>query len=219
MNRRWERGRDGYSARVRFGANRRQRFRMAVSSDGEAEARAELLAEIASSLAASGHAEHAEVFLKRAAAGDDDEAAEVLELARKLADGRAVVNDRKLDAARTTFRMVAERWVSGELARRYPDHVRKKRTADKDRGCLNKLIPIEEAGLDARALELSAALTVALEREDAGAAWLRGEAVFEAAAITTQEADEEAQRRAEARRGGVQYVALPNPAKKRRGKK
>ena len=42
----------------------------------------------------------------------------------------------RLQPGQTTVRDVGDRWVSGELARRYPDHIRVKRSASRDRQLL-----------------------------------------------------------------------------------
>lgn len=44
------------------------------------------------------------------------------------------------DAARITFEQFGRLWTSGELAKRYPDHVKPKRTADADEGRLRMYV-------------------------------------------------------------------------------
>ncbi len=139
--RNWDRLSDGsYSTRIRFGAKQRQRFKLNVRSDAEADKRSALLIEIATMLTEARHAEHAPVLLKKAAESDAETASGVRKLAGKLSEGHAVVDARKLEGARTTFRMVAERWTSGELAGRFPDHVKTKRTAEADEGRVGRLL-------------------------------------------------------------------------------
>jgi hypothetical protein len=67
-------------------------------------------------------------LLKRAAAaGEGPALAAVVEAADVFCSG-----DAERESKRPTFEELARMWTSGELARKYPDHVKVKRSADDD---------------------------------------------------------------------------------------
>ncbi len=115
---------DSWRVRLTLG---KKRPTFALGDDEKvARQRAELLAELAQKLRKAGHLELAPRLLEAAAsAADPTEAAETVE---RLCAGKLKV--RCTDAM--TFQELGELWTSGELHRRYPDHVKKKRTANRD---------------------------------------------------------------------------------------
>ncbi len=102
------------------------------TTDEQADARAEVVREIARLLAASGNAADIPKWVAVACDGDDVKALAVLGYARKLAAGQVATKPTSSSSAGKTFADVAKMWTSGELTRLYPDHVTAKRTADLD---------------------------------------------------------------------------------------
>jgi integrase len=116
-------------ARVTLGPNDRPTFELNFTreSDGEAAtARASMLAELGAALVRGGQREQAAELLRRAAVASDPTMRKLLAAARA---GRLAA-DIPRDAI--TFKQLATLWTSGDLARRHPDHVKVKRTADDD---------------------------------------------------------------------------------------
>lgn len=89
--------------------------------------------------AANVDADRAGRMLTDAATASPAELRAIQALVTELAGGVTEATPEALESA--TFRDVAERWVSGELARLYPDHVRAKRSADRDGDRLDALYP------------------------------------------------------------------------------
>ncbi len=125
-----------WQTRIRLGQGARCRYTLlGCPNERAAERRAALLAELASQLTETGRSIQAPEILQRVARAEDE---------RTLADLRALV--RRLCAGAydepgapvissptTTFRALAEQWSDGELHERYPDHVKKKKSASDDR--------------------------------------------------------------------------------------
>ncbi|MAQ18805.1 MAG: DNA integration/recombination/inversion protein [Sandaracinus sp.] len=112
---------------------RRPRFELPTFGPGErggAEARCEQLAVLAKQLTEAGHASLALPLLERAAAADERVLPVVLEAARRLCSGQAIGPLARTDM---TFRDFGKQWTSGALHRRWPDQVRKKKSAKDDR--------------------------------------------------------------------------------------
>lgn len=126
---------DHWSTRITVDQGVRRSFRLETCREhqrAKAEERSELLAQMAKRLRRAGYAELTPRFLERAAARDGRQLEDVVGAVEKLCAGEAAA---PIDA-RITFRMFAEQWTSGELHRRWPDHVRFKKTAATDAGRL-----------------------------------------------------------------------------------
>lgn len=108
----------------------------------EAEARKEIMADLAKQLRAAGHGgDLGEKLLKRAGEAADGKPLEaVREAVRRLVAG-TYTGPPTLKTA-STFGDVANLWTSGELARRFPDHVKIKRTAESDVHRLKHILPV-----------------------------------------------------------------------------
>ena len=107
------------------------------TTEDAAVARKDLLAGLAAKLRHAGISkELALQVLERAGARDGDALKAVLEAAAALCNGEA----RKRRGAGETFKRVGERWTSGELARDYPDHVKVKSSAGRDRQRLERYV-------------------------------------------------------------------------------
>jgi integrase len=138
----FERTRDGfYSTRIRAGRHPRtgkgQQLRVTFATTDETVFRERLarLRELSAALIPQGLTAEAAVAIKKAAAQDTDaKFALMCESALSFApEARA---KRK---TWSTFRDVAEAWTRGELHRRFPDHVKSKRTSKRDKGRLEYL--------------------------------------------------------------------------------
>ncbi len=122
-----------------------------VTRDDEdkAKTRTELLARLAGQLTAAGRGDVAMPLLDRAAGRDGKALSDVLEAAKRLCAGEAAPV-----SAAVTFADFAERWTSGALHARYPDHV-KDIDQDDNRERLAKYVlplvgsvPLREFGID-----------------------------------------------------------------------
>ncbi len=85
-------------------------------------------------------ASHEELVPKVVAAAGDEDPATLGALSRAvdgLLGGSLVLASPKGEGA-VTFRSFGQQWTSGELAQRFPDHVRRKRSAHDDKGRLEK---------------------------------------------------------------------------------
>lgn len=117
------------SVRLRYGADLRQRFRLAALPKAELEERKRRLRLMSKRLVAAGkHAEALKALTVGAAAKTQDAFAEVERAVDELV-GSGPVRTREPK----TFRDVALLWTSGDLHRRYPDRVAAKITAKQDR--------------------------------------------------------------------------------------
>lgn len=134
---RWRRGR-AY-ARVTLGPGDRPEYLLATCSAGDeakAAERARVLAELAQRLRAASQVEVAPRLLERAASRDGRALEDVLEAAERLCAGAAIAPR----SARLTIKEFGEQWTKGELHRRWPDHVKLKKSVDDDRERLEKWV-------------------------------------------------------------------------------
>jgi hypothetical protein len=118
-------------ARVTIARGDRREFLLATCAerdDRKAAERARLLAGLARRLRAAGHAEVAPRLLERAAGCDGRALEEVCEAAERLCNGQV----QRGPTAWMTFEELGRAWTSGELAARWPDHVKRKKTAHRD---------------------------------------------------------------------------------------
>jgi integrase len=143
-------------------AGERRYLRLAASTREQAEERRAVLAGMLRDLDGQ-PAPLAWSFLEKAAGADAGELRDVLRLVAGLRSGKVRATS-STGPAEPTIKSVAEAWISGELARRYPDHIRAKRTADGDRGLFAKhVFPlVGEVPIKAFSLEHAEAVLSAL---------------------------------------------------------
>ncbi len=103
-----------------------------------ARARARFMAEMAATLRKADRLDLAPILLADAARCSDAELPEVTALVDAAAKGNARLSPVASNA--TTFEQLATLWTSGQLAERYPDHVKAKATAADDVGRLTKWV-------------------------------------------------------------------------------
>lgn len=129
-------GRKLYSKiRLTPGAAGRRTYQLAAHlGEAEAAARDALMVELAGAMASAGldPARVVDPLLARLAGADDPEAARVEAYVRT----RVLPGRRRPVEAAPTVQQFGEWWTSGELARRYPEQVRARRSARKDAGDL-----------------------------------------------------------------------------------
>ena len=135
----------GFSKRIRFGQDQRRTFQLAgARNQVEAAKLGTELEAMARRLTESGHSAEALIILDRFARADlDSERGRVRRLVDGLCSSEFKIDAAKLERAAVTFRMLAKRWTSGELAADFPDHVAVKKTADHDLSRLEKICAIE----------------------------------------------------------------------------
>ncbi len=120
-------------ARIRLGSFGRKRYEIVNCTDAEAERREAKMREVARDMVDAGLAAEAHPILTRMAGATDAEAFRVaVRLAEGLCDGRIPKKQKTTEGLATTFQMLGEEWTSGRLARRFPDQIKVKRTADGD---------------------------------------------------------------------------------------
>jgi integrase len=153
--------------RLRFGKGARARFDVAT------EARAAALRALAQTLS-TGDVDpaRAESILRDAAKANNGEFDALRKLVEQIAGGKMKGSSRVQIG--TTFRALAEQWVSGELHRKWPDHVKLKRSAELDEGRLDVLYKtIGDVRLDAFTLEDAERAMAALPKSVASSATRR----------------------------------------------
>lgn len=130
----------GWSARLRFGQGRSARFPLPSKlTEDQAMARLVRLRELASILVRVPEGE-AQVLLRHAAQVDAAGLSVVEDVARQEAAKHEPAPEPLRQ--RMTFRELGQLWTSGELARRYPDHIRTKRSVGDDKTRLALLYPV-----------------------------------------------------------------------------
>ncbi len=111
-------------------------------TEDEARPRAALMATMARDLRSTGEPSHLDVLpkiLERAAVATDAKRLEELRgTVDRLVAGKARVAP--LPVVGETFQSVGEMWTSGELARRFPHHLKEKRSASDDAQRLEKFV-------------------------------------------------------------------------------
>jgi integrase len=127
-------------ASVTIAKGKRQSVLLATCADElAAHARCEILAGLAAKLrAADVHLDTSEQLLKRAGARDGKALAAVLEAADAVIKGSTTAKPRRKGVL--SFEDVGKLWTTGALAAEYPDHVKVKKTADRDRQRLERYI-------------------------------------------------------------------------------
>src|SRR5690606_28084585 len=124
------------------GKGPRGRFTIRLQDEAAALRRDAGLRKLAALLTKAGHSDHAPHLLTKAAEADEAKFKQIRQYGQALCTGGAVV-DRPVPSG-TTCRQLAERWTSGELHRKWPDHVKLKRSVENDKTRFKKLF--EEIG-------------------------------------------------------------------------
>ncbi len=128
---------DGFwSTRLRVGQGKQLRLTVAVKDKAVAVARFERLRTLSHSLIGKGLTKQAVFLLQKAAA---QTSAAAFELAVEM--GFELAPPRVSSGRFVTFEDVGKAWTSGELHRLYPDHVKLKKTSERDAGRLALLYP------------------------------------------------------------------------------
>jgi len=121
------------------------------ASDPEAvSARCELVADTIARLAAAGRVDRARDFAVQLGAATSQKGLAAID--RTI---EAFLKESGPVGEGITVRQFGERWTGGELARMYPDHVRKKATADDDKCLLEQYVYPLIGSTPVRAVELS----------------------------------------------------------------
>jgi hypothetical protein len=132
----------GYSTRITVGPDERETFELhgSIRTQEAAEARSSVVAGLAQRFRKAGKASVPEVraLLVRAAMAPDDG---VLRSFVAAAEHICVGKVRAL-ATVPTFEQFSSRWTSGELAQKYPDHIKAKKSPALDSQRLKKLCAI-----------------------------------------------------------------------------
>src|SRR5664280_563037 len=111
----------GFLSRIRFGKGLRDRFIIKILDRNAAERRDRELRELARLLTKSGHAEQVPLILGKAAEADDAKLKDIKRWTDRFCRGEAEV-DRA--PSNTTFKKMADKWTTGELHKKWPDHIR-----------------------------------------------------------------------------------------------
>jgi integrase len=122
---------DGFAARVTIEGRTRKDFVLTTcATEPEAEERCKALAAMAARLRKSGHASEIETMM---AMGARARAGRPWEFVVGAVDVLCAGQTREKKGAQAlTFEQFAKQWTDGELAKKYPDHVRAKRSAGRD---------------------------------------------------------------------------------------
>jgi integrase len=129
--------RQGFRVRLRYGKGLRDRFIIRIADAAQAQRRADAMQRMATQLGSSGHAEHVPLMLAKAGEADEARFQQIQKSAEALCAGTKRVK-REAPSAKT-FAQLADEWTRGELHKRFPDHVRRKRTAADDGARLERL--------------------------------------------------------------------------------
>ncbi len=133
---------DEFITRIRIGPTLRYRFVLkGCSTEAAALKKTQTMSRMARQLAETGLAEQALPILNKAAEAPDAKSLwDIRTLVNQLCKGKYTIDPRQAARERTTFRMLGERWTSGELHEQFPDHVGKKRSADDDAWRLERYV-------------------------------------------------------------------------------
>ncbi|WP_437740888.1 site-specific integrase [Sorangium sp. So ce1504] len=128
-----------WTARLSLGEAGRPTFKLPTCrTEQEANARLEVLSDLAGRLLAAGQIVLGMPLLEHAAAREGSALRDVRLAIDQLCRGEA----RARATGETTFAEFAERVLSGQLAEQYPDHVRAIRSADDYRGRLSHVLDV-----------------------------------------------------------------------------
>jgi integrase len=128
---------NAWTTRIRFGNGQRQRFTiMGCRTEEQALARAASMAEMAATLIAAGKGKDASLVIEKAASAENTEKLMVVRnLVRRICSGAYDDVEAVLPAKlppETSLRQLGALWTDGELHRRWPDHVKAKRSVKDD---------------------------------------------------------------------------------------
>ncbi len=129
-----------FLTRVSIGKHRPRVALPACTSFEQAAPRAQLLAECAPKLQRAGRADLLPQLFEEVGNASDEQLATVRALVAAILRGETPLSRPKLADAATTFDDIAQKWISGELARDHCDYVRAKRSAASDKSRYNKWI-------------------------------------------------------------------------------
>jgi len=128
-----------WRARVTIAPKQRKFFALPTcTSEDAAKDRGQLLADIAQRLRKAGHTDLTPQFVERAAERNGKQLAAVVEAVDRICTGKVAIAGK--DRGAITFQGFADQWTSGELHKRYPDHVKLKKSASDDRYRLQKYV-------------------------------------------------------------------------------
>lgn len=117
---------------IRFGTKQRRRFRITTTNEAEAAKRDRALIELGAAIGkAKIDPEQGARLLEDVGAGAIEKARKGLALLVKNAKAFEIEGKAKAGTI-VTMSDLGKAWTTGELAAKYPDHVKLKRTADKD---------------------------------------------------------------------------------------
>jgi integrase len=148
-----------FFGRVSLGKGKRKAVLLATcATPKEAEARAAVMAELIAKLRGAGQDAFLENTAKQAAELPDAELPRLKKLVDRMCQGLERPEASRLlpiGSMGLTFKEFAEQWTSGELHRRYPDHVKEKRSVGDDIERLTKHVypQVEDLPLSAFTLE------------------------------------------------------------------
>jgi integrase len=122
---------DGFAARITIHGRKRRDFMLTTcTSDVEAAERCKALASMASRLRRAGKVREIEPLLEM---GAKARVGRPWDFVVAAVDAECAGQTREKGSAEIpTFKKWAEEWTSGDLTKKYPDHVREKRSADHD---------------------------------------------------------------------------------------
>src|SRR5678815_477528 len=147
--------RHGWSAQLRFGKGERQRFAIHAPSETDADKRALIMQDLAALLVASGRfAEARPALVTLGMTVDGREFNGGAQAIRELCAEPLVEERGTALQSEVTFRDFGRLWTSGELARRYPDAFRVKKSVRSDTSRLEHLyrtvgsVPLSRFSLD-----------------------------------------------------------------------
>lgn len=128
-------------ARVTLGNGERPSFMLPTCADEmAARSKAALLSDLVEKLRAAGQLEYARPIITRAAEREGKALDEVLRAVELIVTGKTIP---KRNGHMPTVAELGKRWIRGELARDFPDHIRHKRSAQHDEWRLERyIIPI-----------------------------------------------------------------------------
>lgn len=152
-------------ARVSVGGKQKSKLLPLATDEASALARAAVLASLVAMLREAEQTEYVETTIKKAAAATDAQLARIVETVHGICAGVLVPKRAAAGSpVASRFRDVARAWTSGDLAKKYPDHVKAKRTADGDAYTLAHVVEVDVGGAKFGDLPLPA---IRLEHVDA----------------------------------------------------
>ncbi len=131
---------EGHRVRLRYGKGLRGRFIIRLHDPAAAQRRYTRLRDLAELLASAGHSAEAPIILRKAAAVHSDrDFDEAVRVAEELCKESTSAKKKRVAV---TFEALGRDWTTGKLHKQWPDHVKLKRSADKDEGRLERLYKV-----------------------------------------------------------------------------